>query len=180
MTSRDINKTFKEDQENQPSRFAVSTMDFLTEQVSANRLQEFIAEDEDQAELFEIYLKDLAIVYFVIALKTISYVFSKDKVKITTEGAYQLAFDLDYMMKALFESEIINQDPAYQQKLKQLKEIARWRRYLKMLLTGTRAQKDSRVLDIEIGDLKDIKRSVTKSSHLTMNKLRSSLAMLEI
>ena len=131
--------------------------------------------------LLDTYVKDLLIVYFVISLKTISYVFNQEKMRITTNGAYQLAFDLDYMLKTIYESEIIFGDPVYQDKLKQLKEISRWRRYIRMFLNGSNnSSKDAKALENEIGDLKDLKRSSVKMSNANFNSLHKSLTMFEI
>eukprot|EP00345_Euplotes_harpa_P008392 CAMPEP_0168340158 /NCGR_PEP_ID=MMETSP0213-20121227/13894_1 /TAXON_ID=151035 /ORGANISM="Euplotes harpa, Strain FSP1.4" /LENGTH=78 /DNA_ID=CAMNT_0008346335 /DNA_START=894 /DNA_END=1127 /DNA_ORIENTATION=+ len=78
-------------------------------------------------------MKDLLVVYFVIALQTLSFVMGREKVRVTTSGAFQMAVDLDFMMRKVFESEVIGEDEVYLEKLKQLKEIVRWRRFIRML-----------------------------------------------
>lgn len=147
---------------------------------SSNKAKEG-EEHKTEDLLFETYVKDLLIVYFVISLKSISYIFNQEKMKITTSGAYQLAFDLDYMLKAVYESDIISSDPVYQDKLKQLKEISRWKRYIRLFLTGSNSSsKDSKLLENEIGDLQYLKRSVIKLSSPNFNVLHKSLTMFEL
>ena len=184
-TVRDLNKIIKDDQPLIQSKYATLTMEWIFDQLNLEKIQKLKKNKEEEMKsddlLFDTYVKDLLIVYFVISLKTISYIFNQEKMRITTNGAYQLAFDLDYMLKTIYESEIIFGDPVYQDKLKQLKEISRWRRYIRMFLGGSNnSSKDAKALENEIGDLKDLKRSVVKMSNANFNSLHKSLTMFEI
>ena len=185
-TYRDINKSIKDDQPLTQSKYATLTIECIFDQLNVGKLQKLRRtkegeENKSEDLLFDTYIKDLLIVYFVISLKAISYIFNQEKMKITTSGAYQLAFDLDYMLKAIYESEIISSDPVYQDKLKQLKEISRWKRYIRLFLTGSNnSSKDNKVLENEIGDLQYLKRSVIKLSTPNFNVLHKSLTMFEL
>ena len=127
------------------------------------------------------YLKDLVILYFVICIMKLSYTLNKERIKMNTNGAIQLAIDLDFMLKSILQCEIIDNDPVYGDKLKQLKELARWRRYIKMFFIKQSNQpKDNKSIEIEIGDLKNLKRSVNKKSDDKFKDLQDSLSMLDI
>lgn len=126
-------------------------------------------------------MKDLLVVYFVIALQTLSFVMGREKVRVTTSGAFQMAVDLDFMLRKVFESEVIGEDEVYLEKLKQLKEIVRWRRFIRMLLGGTsQAARDSKGVALEIGDLKELKTAIIKNSNADFVELQKSLSMFEI
>jgi hypothetical protein len=49
----------------------------------------------------EDHVKDLIVIYFVISLKTISHIISKERLKVTPKAALQMAIDIDYMLNEI-------------------------------------------------------------------------------
>lgn len=106
---------------------------------------------------------------------------AKEKPKIDSYGAFQLAVDLEFMLNGVFKNEIIDSDPLYEDKLKKLKELTRWKKYLRLFFSESSSTATKpRSIHLEIGDLKELKTSLVKRSKFDIENLHKYFSILEL
>ena len=159
----------------------------INNQLDLSKLKGLLEIEEDNEssriiheEIVNTHIKDLLILYFVNSLTTYSFELAKERVKVDENGAFQLAQDIDYMLIKVYQSEIIDQDEIYEDKLKQLKEIERWKRYLGLFFSDKSRSQKMMNIETEIGDLKYLRTKTQSKPRIPFIKIKDSFKMLDL